>query len=138
MSKVLSNLEVNISFNPQYEGTMQTDAGEFSLGAGIGDLSPYPMLLGALGTCYFHTFLEIVRKKRIDFDHVEIEVSGEKREEVPTTLKHVKIIFKIFGAGSDETTRNKFLKSCELAEKYCSIHATVSKVAEVETEVVFA
>lgn len=64
---------------------------------------------------------------------VEIIVTGEKRKEVPTTLTWVNLDVTVIG----EVDEKQFLKSIDLAAKYCSIHETISKVAKMTREVHF-
>lgn len=122
---------VKIKFSPDYKGQLEVKNGILPMGEG--GFSPYNLLLGALGGCLYHTFLEIVRKKRLTFDDVTMEIGGEKRTTTPTTLETVKLKFVIKGASDQK----QFEKSVKLAEEYCSIHATISKVAKIELELVF-
>lgn len=122
---------VKFKWNNDYTGHMEVKNGKINLGEGA--ISPYNLLLGALGGCLYHTFIEIVQKKRLTFDGVEMEISGNKREEVPTTLEKAHIKFIIKNASNEK----QFTKSVELAEQYCSIHATVSKVADISLELIF-
>lgn len=123
--------KVKLEFTPDYVGKMEVANGIVPMG--MGGMSPYNLLLGALGGCLYHTFLDIVIKKRLTFDSVKMEMDGVKREEVPTTLETANIKFIIKGASNEK----QFAKSVELAEKYCSIHATISKVADIKLELVF-
>ena len=122
---------VKFKWNNDYTGHMEVKNGKINLGEGA--ISPYNLLLGALGGCLYHTFIEIVQKKRLTFDGVEMEISGNKREEVPTTLEkaHIKFIIK------NESNEKQLKKIVELSEQYCSIHATVSKVADISLELIF-
>lgn len=122
---------VKIKFSPDYKGQMEVKNGVLPLGEG--GFSPYNLFLGALGGCLYHTFLEIVMKKRLTFSDVKIEIDGEKRTTIPSTLETVKIKFVIKGASDQK----QFEKSVKLAEDYCSIHATISKVAKIDLELVF-
>lgn len=129
-------VKVKVDFDPEFEGTLYTERGEAALGSEKGDLQPYDMLLGGLASCYYATFLGIVEKKRLSFTGVEIEVTGVKRDEVPATLKTVDMKFTVKGA--EEKDYNGFKQAADLAGKYCSIHVTISKVAEINTELIFA
>lgn len=123
--------KVKLEYTNEYTGHMEVKGGTISVGQG--GLSPYNLLLGALGGCLYHTFYDIVQKKRLTFDGVRMEIDGVKRESIPTTLAtaHIKFIIK------NASNEKQFTKSVELAEQYCSIHATVSKVAEITLELIF-
>lgn len=123
--------KVKFEFTNEFKGHLEIKNGQFPIGEG--GLSPYNMLIGGLGACLYHTFLEIVQKKRLTFDGARLEIDGVKRETTPTTLEtaHIKFIVK------NASNEKQFQKSVELAEQYCSIHATVSKVADISLELIF-
>ncbi len=60
-------------------------------------------------------------------------VEGEKREEVPTTLKTVHLKVTISGASEEKG----LTKALDLAGKYCSIYQTISHVADMSHEIIF-
>lgn len=94
---------------------------------------PYELLLGALGSCFYATFLSIVEKKRLTYDEVKLDISGTKRTEVPQTLEKVNIKMIITNPSNEQ----QLLRSAELGAKYCSIYETLSKVAKMNLEVIF-
>lgn len=94
---------------------------------------PYDLLLGALGSCFYATFLSITEKKRQKFDEVNLKITGTKRTTVPTTLEYVSIDMIITNPSNEEQLR----KSAELGAKYCSIHEMISKVAQIDLNIHF-
>lgn len=122
-----------IQFDPNFVGTMTSPSGSIRLGDQEGGMAPYHLLFGALGSCFYATFLSIAKKKRLTFAKAEIEISGEKRTEVPPTLQHVKIRLVVHNPSDEEG----FLRSAHLGAQFCSIHETISKVAQMEHEVQF-
>ncbi|WP_459129076.1 OsmC family protein [Guggenheimella bovis] len=92
---------------------------------------PYDLLFAGLSSCFYSTFQDVLEKKKIVVDKVEIEVTGEKRKEIPMTLTWVKLDIKVYGDVDEEQVK----KAADLAAKYCSIHETISKVAEMSHEV---
>lgn len=127
MAKVM----VKTNFSNEFQGILKTNQGEFPIGGKDGELRPYDMLLGGLASCLYATFLGIADKKKLTFQSVEIQVEGEKREEVPTWLTVVEVVFYVKGASPDK--EKEFLKAVELSGKYCSIYQTLSHVAEMKT-----
>ena len=99
----------------------------------LGETAPYDYLLGALSGCLFYTFEELAEKMRFSWEHISFEVNGEKREEVPTTLKEVHLIITATGVDNQP----KFLKAFETATRYCSIYQTLSHVSEMHWDVTF-
>lgn len=122
---------VKLIFSNEFKGSLNVSNGSVEIGKGA--LGPYNLLLGALGSCLYHTFLEIVTKKKLSFSGATLEIGGEKRELVPATLKIVNIKLLIENASNEK----QFEKSAEIAAKYCSIYETISKVASISLEIVF-
>ena len=124
---------VNLSFSNTFNGTLKGPKGSVKVGSNEGELAPYDMLYGALASCLYATFLGIAEKKRIAFESVDFVVSGEKREEVPTILKWIRVRMIIKGAEKEKG----LIQSAELAAKYCSIYHTLGQIADMKLEVEF-
>ena len=124
---------VTLTFDNTFKGEMTSPSGTVPIGAQDGGVAPYHLLFGALGSCFYATFLSVADKMRLSFSDATVTVSGNKRDSVPATLDHVTIALVIVG-GSDET---KLRKAADLGAQYCSIHETVSKVATIDLEVTF-
>jgi putative redox protein len=124
---------IKLQFNSEFKGVMTSPTGTVLLGDQDGGQQPYHLLFGALGSCFYATFLSIAIKKRLQFSQVEIEVSGNKRESIPSTLENVTLLLRVYNP-SNETG---LIKSAELGAKYCSIHETISQVAKIELVVEF-
>ena len=129
----MSETTVTLGFQRDFNGVL--DARGVRLGIGRkkdGKMAPYDLLLGALGGCFYSTFLGIAEKMRLEFAGAALSIHGVKREEVPTTLKTVEMTFTIRGAKAEKG----FRRAAELASKYCSVHETLSRVAEMSLQVV--
>ncbi|MGD9887035.1 MAG: OsmC family protein [Bacilli bacterium] len=124
---------IKMDFENTFVGTMIAPKGKVLIGAQEEGLRPYNLLFGALGACFYSTFLSIVEKKRLTFASASVEISGRHRDAQIATLEYVQIKITI-RKPSDE---KQFLRSVELGAKYCSIHETISKVAQMEEVVVF-
>ena len=125
--------KIEVKFKDGYNGVLTTKKVQASIGDKAGDLGAYDMLLGALASCLYSTFLDVVEKKRIAFDDTNVVVTGEKRKEIPMTLEWVNIVIEIKNASNESGV----LKAAELAKKYCSVYETISKVAKMSLEVKF-
>ncbi len=97
-------------------------------------MGPYNLLLLALGSCLESTFEDVARKMRISWESVTMDISGEKRDEVPTFLKQCTVSLQVTGA-SDE---KRFKRAFSVAARYCSIYQTLSKVAEMDWNITFS
>lgn len=129
----MAQINVGLEFGREFEGELKTARAGAAIGMGDGQLRPYDMLLGALGACYYSTFVDIAKKMRLEYEGASIDISGVKRQEVPTTLATVDMVFTIRGVSDQKT----FRRAADLAAKYCSVHETVSKVADIRLDVRF-
>ena len=114
--------------------TLETKRAIVKIGGRDGEVFPYDMLLGALSSCFYYTLLEILEKRKAEIPEIEIVVTGEKREKVPTTLDWVNMDITVHA----DVDQAQFLRFVDLAAKYCSIHETISKVATIKHDVHFA
>ena len=124
---------INLTFENGFIGEMETPKGTVKIGKQDQGVAPYHMLFGALGSCFYATFLSVSEKMRLSFDKAEIEVSGTKRDQSPATLEQVNMILVVYNPSNEEKLR----KAAELGARHCSIHETVSKVANIDLEVIF-
>jgi len=124
---------VKMTFSNNFVGELAVKGGIVKIGDQEQGIQPYNLLLGALGACFYSTFLDIVVKKRLTFDGATLDISGKKREAIPSTLETVDIKMVIKNASNQP----QFLRSVELGAKYCSIHETISKVATITIAVEF-
>ena len=129
-----SKIHSTVVFENGFSGTGYTD-NCYSVKIGRHGAAPYDLLCMALASCLYATFLDILNKKRINFEGAEIDVSGEKRSEIPTFLEICLVSVSIKGLA--KTDRQAAEKSFELATKYCSIYQTLLKVAKLEWRVSF-
>ncbi len=129
----MAGTKVRMQFKNTFEGELIAKNDTVRIGTEPGSLAPYDMMLGALGACYYHTFQEIAVKMRLDYQGARLDIHGVKREEVPTTLKTVDMVFTIEGAKDEKG----FARAAELAGKYCSVHETISKVAQINLDLRF-
>ena len=131
-----SKAHATLEFSQPFRGTGMNDRNcMIKIGGKEKEAGPYDLLLMSLGSCLYSTFEDIIAKKKLTFEKLEIDISGEKRTEVPTTLEFCKVIFT---AKTDENNKKAFIKSLELACKYCSIYNTLQYIAEMHSEMRFA
>lgn len=126
----MNEINIAMAFGSEFKGTLTT-ANESKIDIGSDDIKPYDMMLGALASCFHHTFLEVMTKKRQTFSDVVYNVYGRKRDSVPMMLEYVKIDVMITAA--QDTIQVE--KSIELAKKYCSVYQTISHVANIDVVV---
>ncbi|PKM86395.1 MAG: osmotically inducible protein OsmC [Firmicutes bacterium HGW-Firmicutes-10] len=127
------HVEADVRFTDIFDGELLLKEGSIGIGMRPDQAGPYKLLLGALTGCFHSTFLDVAVKKRLTFKSVSYHLEGEKRDEVPQTLSVLHLSIKVEGADNEK----QILRCFELAEKYCSIYTTLSKVAQLSYEVSF-
>lgn len=124
---------IQLEFTNDFVGKLTSPTGTVLIGDQENAVQPYHLLFGALGSCFYSTFLSISTKKRLTFDKVSIEISGSKRSGELATLEWVVLKVVITNPSNIDLLR----RSAELGTKFCSIHHTVAQVAEMKLEVSF-
>ena len=124
---------VTLTFANTFVGSASSPSGRVVIGDQMDGMMPYHLLYGAIGSCFYATFLSVTNKKKLTFDSATIDISGVKRDQVPTTLETLHIIFKI----KNPSDKEQLKVAAELGATYCSIHEMVSKVATVTMDVLF-
>lgn len=123
------------TWDSEFKGIMETPTGTINIGDEENGMAPYHMLFGALGACFYATFLSIAKKKRLTFDKATLEVSGKKeeKEREPRLLEEAVMTLTI----TNPSNEKGFIRSAELGAEYCSIHKTLEKIAHIELKVEF-
>ena len=120
--------KVSMRFGSGFAGELTGEKLTVPVGRQAEGLKPYELLLGALGACYCATFVDVAKKMRLEYQRCEFDIRGLKRDEVPTILTAVEMDFRVYGAAGEKG----FARAAELAAKYCSVHETISRVADIK------
>lgn len=93
--------------------------GPESIGGEGKGVRPMELVLIALGSCSVFDLSSILEKQRQEIEDIQVEVEGQRRDEIPNIFTKIHITFKLKG-NIDEV---KAQKAAELAvKKYCSVH----------------
>ncbi len=92
-------------------------------------LKPSDLLLLGLGGCTGVDVISILEKQRQKVTDLEITISGEQDPEPPWTFRRIDIEYLLRGKGLKEEVVRRAIQLSE--EKYCSVGATISSVAEI-------
>lgn len=93
--------------------------GPDSIGGEGKGVRPMELVLIALGSCSVFDLTTILEKQRQEIEDIQVEVEGQRRDEIPNIFTKIHITFKLRG-NIDEV---KAQKAAELAvKKYCSVH----------------
>ncbi len=127
--------KIKTIFGNKNKGIVKSKGGETVVSFEGDALAPYELFLGGYASCLHSTFKGIADKKRIPFEGVSYDITGVKREEIPTMLKEVTTIITFTGVAKDK--EKAIEKSMTLAERYCSISAMINMVAEMKFKIIF-
>ncbi len=104
----------------QFIGRVEND--KCSVILGEGGISPMKLLLLSVAGCTAYDVVMILRKMREPIKGLEVEISGERREEHPRIYETVHIHYRIHGNVREEKAR----RAIELSQdRYCSASAHV-------------
>ncbi len=126
---------ITSTFGDENHGIIESKNGKTTVSFEGKSFSPYELFLGGYVSCLHSTFKSITDKKRIHFDGVTYDVTGVKREEIPTTLKILTTVIVFTGVLKEK--EKAIEKSMALAERYCSISAMINMVAEMKFDIIF-
>jgi len=97
---------------------------------GVG-MKPSDLLLVALASCTAVDVVEILAKKRLHLQSLEISANGEQDADPPWTFRRIQLHYVLRGADLTETAVRQAI---DLSQgKYCSVAATLRGVAEITT-----
>ncbi len=101
------------------------------LGEGAG-MSPMELLLAGLGGCTAMDVISILRKKRQDVTDYRLEISGTRAVDHPQTYTAISVRHIVTGRNLSEEAVRRSIQLSE--EKYCPVHAMLSKAATITTD----
>jgi putative redox protein len=90
-------------------------------------------LLSALAVCTAEDVIEILHKRRTPAEHLDIDVTGDRANEIPARLVAVKLTYHLTGAGIDRVNAER---AVDLAlTKYCSVRRSLDPTISVDFSV---
>ncbi|MGM0496068.1 MAG: OsmC family protein [Bacillota bacterium] len=125
--------KINLNWDYDFKGEIISPSGKANLGDSENGLMPYHLLFGALGSCFYATFVSVAKKMRLTFDNASIEVSGKKLDDDSKVIQYLEMNMVI----KNPSDKEKLLKSAKLGTQYCSIHELISRTAEIKLNVEF-
>ena len=94
---------------------------------------PKPLMLNALTGCTGMDVVSLLKKMRVDFKDLEINVAAEMTEEHP---KYYNKIYLTYSIKAHEKGRAKFEKAVNYSqERYCGVSFMLLKAAELRYEI---
>ncbi len=132
--KTIVTWDEEMSFDVELNGHhFAVDADEAFGGKDRGP-KPKGLVLSALAGCTGMDVVSILNKMRMPFDGFRLEVEAEIADEHPKVYTKVHIRYILAG---DQLDKSKVERAVDLScDKYCAVHAMLSKAAEVTHEIV--
>ncbi len=91
---------------------------------------PKPLLLLSLGGCTGMDVVSILKKMRVEFEGLNIEVEGDLTEEHPKVYQTLTLVYKFKGK---DLPLDKLEKAVSLSqERYCGVTAMLNKAAKID------
>lgn len=91
--------------------------------------TPKELLLFALGGCTAMDVIPILKKKRVPVENVEINVTGNAREEHPQVFTELHVEYIIYGENINPADVERAIELS--TTKYCSVSAMIGKAATI-------
>ena len=109
--------------------TATNEAGHsIALSADGSATGPMQAVLMAVAGCSTIDLVMILKKMRQPIEHIEVDVDGTRREEIPRTYTGIHLHYKIYG----KVKEKKVKQAVELSlEKYCSVSLMLKKSADI-------
>ena len=125
--------KIKLNWDMNFVGELESPTGKVKLGDQEEGIYPYHLLFGALGSCFYSTFLSVALKMRLKFSSAKLEIDGAKLSPDAKIIEvvNIKMIIK------EPSDQEKLSKAAELGAKYCSIHELVSRSAQVNLTIDF-
>ncbi|MGE0089863.1 MAG: OsmC family protein [Bacteroidales bacterium] len=94
---------------------------------------PKPLMMLSLAGCTGMDVVSILKKMKVNFEKMSIEVQSEVTEEHPKHYTKMHIIFKFWG---NDLPLEKIEKAISLSdERYCGVSAAYRKAMELTNEI---
>ena len=94
---------------------------------------PKPLMLVSLGGCTGMDVVSMLKKMRVEFDGLNIEVEGELTEEHPKVYHTITLNYQFKGK---DLPMDKLEKAVNLSqERYCGVTAMLAKAAKINYKI---
>lgn len=98
--------------------------------------SPKPLLLTSLAGCTGMDVVALLKKMRVPFTGLEIDIDADLTTEHPKVYKEIRLKYLIFG---ENLNREKVEKAVRLSqEQYCGVSAMLRKNSPIHYSIAYA
>lgn len=95
---------------------------------------PMELMLMSVASCSAMDVISILKKRRVEDLHLEIEAEGNRRDEHPRVYTNIHLKYIVTGKDIKEKDVARAIRLSE--EKYCSAIAMVNNIAKMSSEYV--
>ncbi len=95
-------------------------------------IRPMQMILVALAGCSGVDVVNILKKKRVNFSNLEIEVSGARADTHPKVYTDIHVRYFIWGKDIKKKDVEQAIRLSE--DKYCSVSAMLKSTAKIHSD----
>lgn len=116
----------------RFEG--RADGGTIPIdGDGMHGTTPVDLLLEAVSSCTAADVVDILKKGRQELQELEVEVTADRRDDHPRSVKRLEFTFRIRG----DVDEGKAQRAVDLSlEKYCSVFHSLRMDLAIDTKVI--
>jgi len=104
------------------------DGKEIQLSADGSAVGPMQSVLMAVAGCSTIDIVMILKKMKQDLQNIEVEVTADRREEIPRTFTKINLHYTLQGGLKEKKVQQAINSSLE---KYCSVSKMIEKSAEI-------
>ncbi|MCF0114511.1 MAG: OsmC family protein [Erysipelotrichaceae bacterium] len=119
-----------IKYENGFHGTYDVNGFTIKIGREEGSVAPYDMTYGAIASCLYATYLDLIEEKHLVIKGADIDISGIKREMIPTTLEELTIKITVYSDEELDILQHTFNQALAT----CSMVQTFKLVATIHTE----
>ena len=127
-------LKGNMSFEAEVDGhKIMIDTAEEFGGNNVGP-KPKSLMLVALAGCTGMDIASMLRKMKVEFDDLQVEVKGELTETHPKHFESMQIIYRLKG---ENISLEKVERAVELSQdKYCGVSYNYKSSISISHEII--
>lgn len=133
-----SKVEVKWTEGMSFDATVNDHVIKLDATEAVGGMDkgprPKPLMLVSLGGCTGMDVVSMLKKMRVEYQGLTIEVEGELTDEHPKVFHTITIIYTFKGR---DLPMDKIEKAVSLSqERYCGVTAMLNKAAKIEHRIV--
>jgi len=129
MADSITNVEVTWKEDNLFLGENEA-GGQAYLGGE--HIRPMQMVLVALASCSGIDVVNILKKKRVNFSDLQINVSGQRADTHPKVYTDIHVNYYVWGEDIKEKDVQQAIELSE--EKYCSVSAMLKSTTTIKSD----